>query len=165
MEFLFTSFVPFLSGIVTTQLAIIWPVCASVVAASAVTFSISSPVSSNAVCVDPYLTFCHASHVQSQRLISFWFIKIRLQVQQLAHKCIVLPISVGGHLQKVSFFHTLYHVNGCIFGAAKDNGVHSKDWNEFHKLIASPVSPICVIYRPYKWKLLKFIQVKFTGLV
>lgn len=74
-------FLPFLSWLVTTNLALWRPEGTSITAIITITIGIYSPVSSNILPIDPYLTLMHAFHVQSQGFISCWCIKISLQVQ------------------------------------------------------------------------------------
>lgn len=69
---------PSLSWQATTTLTFRGPVCTSVVALSTGSICYSRPISSYALSIDPHLTFPHASHVQCQRLISIWCVKICL---------------------------------------------------------------------------------------
>lgn len=74
--------VPLLSWMATTKLALYYrPECTRITASIAVAISIDVPKSSYALPINPHLTLPHASHVQSQGLVSFWCIKTGLQVQ------------------------------------------------------------------------------------
>ena len=63
----------------TPDLALPLTVCPSIAAPLAVTLGVDGPVSSDALPVDPYLTFGHTTHVQGYWLIPFWCIEIGLQ--------------------------------------------------------------------------------------
>lgn len=82
--------VPSLCWLATTKLALQRPVCPSVTATTAISLCISHPVSSNALSINPNLTFTHAAHVQSQWLISSRCIKISLKFSHKRHPFYIL---------------------------------------------------------------------------
>lgn len=71
---------PFLGGLATTKLTLWRTIPSSIIAPVAVTTSICSPVSPNALPINPYLTFTHTLHVQGQGFISFGCIEICLPI-------------------------------------------------------------------------------------
>lgn len=170
--------VPLLSWMATTKLALYYrPECTRITASIAVAISIDIPKSSYAFPIDPHLTLPHASHVQSQGLVSFWCIKTGLQVQSdmliytyrfwIYFESTLNPIKQCKEenktiVSKSSFmFPTLYHVSGCCLCAIKDPCIQPTDEKEFGEpnFMDSPRSPTCIkgklLDSPIRQKLMK----------
>ena len=62
---------PLLGGLATTKLTLWRSKCSRITASVTITTSIGSPVSPNALPINPYLSFPHTVHVQGQGFISF----------------------------------------------------------------------------------------------
>lgn len=73
--------VPALSWLAAASLTFWRSIRPSITAFVAISISPCSPISSNVLSIDPYLTLPHTGHVQSQRIVSSGSIKISLTEQ------------------------------------------------------------------------------------
>lgn len=144
-RFLFQS-LPTLGGLPTTKLTLWRSICSSITASIAITASICSPISPNALPINPYLAFAHTLHVQGQGFISFWCTEIRLPSRERTLFFNTSTIFPLWHCIAFDLFQTLCQVNGCCFCAANDPCIHSTEDMAFGETrsMASPFSPTCL---------------------
>lgn len=139
---------PFLGGLATTKLTLWRTIPSSIIAPVAVTTSICSPVSPNALPINPYLTFTHTLHVQGQGFIPFGCIEICLPIYKRIFSIFnTIRLSSTISLHCICYVNTLCQVNGCCFCATNDPWIHSTDEKPLveTRFMASPFRPTCLI--------------------
>lgn len=137
---------PSLGWLATTKLALWRSKWTSIVTVIAITSGKSSPVSSDTLAIDPYLTFTHSLHVQCQWFVSFGSIKRSLQSLQI--KLISFEASVT--FSELSLFclwvYTLCHVNGWFLCTTIADCIHATVEIPFGEArsMDSPFNPTCL---------------------